>query len=112
EIREDGLGVATFDLPGEKVNKLSRDVFAELSELLARLQREPRLRGLLLRSGKPDVFIAGADIKEFTQVGENEINKLAERGQAIFEQLANLPVPTVAAINGVCLGGGTELAPA
>ena len=110
EIREDGLGVATFDLPGEKVNILSREVFAELSELLVRLQREPRLRGLLLRSGKPDVFVAGADINEFTQVGENEIGKLAERGQAIFEQLANLPVPTVAAINGVCLGGGTELA--
>src|SRR4030095_8842888 len=97
EIREDGLGVAIFDLPGEKVNKLSRDVFAELSELLVRLQREPRLRGLLLRSGKPDVFIAGADIKEFTQVGENEINKLAERGQAIFEQLAKQPVILVAA---------------
>src|SRR5262245_37507609 len=110
EVWEDGLGVVTFDLPGEKVNILSREVFAELSELLLRLQREPRLRGLRVRSGKPDVFIAGANIKEFTEVGENEIATLAERGQAIFEQLANLPVPTIAAIHGVCLGGGTELA--
>ncbi len=110
EVREDGLGIVTFDLPGEKVNKLSRDVFAELADLLVRLSREPRLRGLLVRSGKPDVFVAGADIKEFTQIGPEEARKGVERGQAIFEQLASLPIPTVAAIHGVCLGGGTELA--
>jgi 3-hydroxyacyl-CoA dehydrogenase / enoyl-CoA hydratase / 3-hydroxybutyryl-CoA epimerase len=110
EIREDGLGVLTFDLPGEKVNKLSREVLAEFSEMLVRLSRELRLRALLARSGKPDVFIAGADIKEFTQVGPEEARAMVERGQALFEQLANLPYPTVAAINGACLGGGTEFA--
>ena len=108
EIREDGLGILTFDLPGEKVNKFSREVFAELSEMLVRLSREPRLRSLLVRSGKPDVFIAGADVKEFTQVGAEEARTMVERGQALFEQLANLPFPTTAAIGGVCLGGGTE----
>jgi len=110
EIREDGLGILTFDLPGEKVNKFSRDVLGELAEVLVRLSREPRLRGLLVESGKPDVFIAGADIKEFTTIGPEQARAGVERGQALFEQLANLPVPTVAAIAGVCLGGGTELA--
>ncbi|MGH9368409.1 MAG: 3-hydroxyacyl-CoA dehydrogenase NAD-binding domain-containing protein [Thermoanaerobaculia bacterium] len=110
EIGDGGLGTVTFDLPGEKVNKFSREVFTELAELLVRVSREPRLRGLLLRSGKPDVFVAGADIKEFAQIGPEEARRGVERGQAIFEQLASLPVPTVAAIHGVCLGGGTELA--
>ncbi len=110
DVGDDGLGVLTFDLPGEKVNKLSREVFAELSEILARMQREPRLRGLLVRSGKPDVFVAGADLKDFTRIGSEDLRPLVERGQAIFEQIAGLPWPTIAAIGGVCLGGGTELA--
>jgi 3-hydroxyacyl-CoA dehydrogenase/enoyl-CoA hydratase/3-hydroxybutyryl-CoA epimerase len=110
DVAADGLGVLTFDLPGEKVNKLSRDVFVELAEVLVRLSQDPRIRSLLVRSGKPDVFIAGADLKEFTQIGADEITAGSARGQALFEQLARLPFPTVAAIDGVCLGGGTELA--
>ena len=110
DVAADGLGVLTFDLPGEKVNKLSRDVFVELAEVLVRLSQDPRIRSLLVRSGKPDVFIAGADLKEFTQIGADEITAGSARGQALFEQLARLPFPTVAVIDGVCLGGGTELA--
>ena len=109
-IEEDGLGVLTFDRPGEKVNTFSREVFEEFAEVLLRLAREPRLRGLLIRSGKPDTFIAGADVKEFVAIPAGQIREGSARGQALFEQLARLPVPTVAAINGVCLGGGTELA--
>lgn len=110
DVAADGLGVLTFDLPGEKVNKLSREVFVELAEVLVRLSQDPRVRSLLVRSGKPDVFIAGADVKEFTRIGPDEISAASARGQALFEQLARLPFPTIAAINGVCLGGGTEFA--
>ncbi len=109
-VEEDGLAILTFDLPGEKVNKFSRDVIAELGEVLVRLAREARIRGLLVRSGKPDIFIAGADVKEFVAVQAEQVRPGVERVQSLFEQLANLPYPTVAAINGVCLGGGTELA--
>ena len=109
-VGDDGLGILTFDQAGEKVNMLSRAVFSELSDLLARMAREPRLRGLLIRSGKPDVFVAGADLKDFTRVGSEDLRPLVERGQAIFEQIAELPWPTIAAIGGVCVGGGTELA--
>ena len=73
-----------------------------------RLAREARIRGLLIRSGKPDVFIAGADVKEFAQVEPEDARTAVERVQALFEQLANLPYPTVAAIDGACLGGGTR----
>lgn len=110
DVAPDGLAVLTFDLPGEKVNKFSREVFVELSEWLVRLSQDPRVRALLVVSGKPDVFIAGADIKEFTQVKPEDASAGSARGQALFEQLARLPFPTVAAINGVCLGGGTEFA--
>jgi 3-hydroxyacyl-CoA dehydrogenase/enoyl-CoA hydratase/3-hydroxybutyryl-CoA epimerase len=110
DVAPDGLAVLTFDLPGEKVNKFSREVFVELSEALVRLSQDPRVRGLLVVSGKPDVFIAGADIKEFTQVKPEDVSAGSARGQALFEQLARLPFPTVAALNGACLGGGTEFA--
>ena len=110
EIEDDGLGVLTFDRPGEKVNVFSREVFEELSEVLVKLAREPRIKSLLVRSGKPDSFIAGADVREFVSVPSDAIREGSARGQALFEQLARLPYPTVAAINGICLGGGTELA--
>ncbi|MEO8349243.1 MAG: enoyl-CoA hydratase-related protein, partial [Acidobacteriota bacterium] len=110
DVGPDGLGVLTFDLPGEKVNKFSRDVLVELSEVLVRLSQDPRVRALLVESGKPDVFIAGADIKEFTQVAPEDAAAGSARGQALFEQVARLPFPTVAAIHGICVGGGTEFA--
>src|ERR1700693_6337145 len=109
-IDDTGLGVLTFDRPGEKVNTFSREVFEEFAEVLLRLAREPRLRGLLIRSGKPDTFIAGADVKEFVAIPCDQIREGSARGQALFELIARLPVPTVAAINGVSLGGVTELA--
>ena len=109
-VEDDGLATLTFDLPGEKVNKFSREVLEELADVLVRLSREARIRGLLIRSGKPDIFIAGADVKEFTRVRPEDVRPGVERVQSLFEQLAHLPYPTVAAIDGACLGGGTELA--
>jgi len=110
KVEDDGLATLTFDLPGEKVNKFSTAVLEELADVLVRLTREARIRGLLIRSGKPDIFIAGADVKEFTQVRPEDVRPGVERVQSLFEQLAHLPYPTVAAIHGACLGGGTELA--
>jgi len=109
-IADDGLAVLTYDSPGEKVNTISRAAVAELGDLLVRLSREPRIRGLLIRSGKPDVFIAGADVREFLDVKPEDVRDGVTRVQSLFEQLAHLPYPTVAAIHGACLGGGTELA--
>ena len=110
EIGEGGLGILTFDRPGSKVNTFSREVLEELSGLVDTCEREPRLRALLVRSGKPDNFVAGADVKEFTTAKPEEAAAEVARVQALFERIARLPYPVVAAINGACLGGGTELA--
>src|SRR5262245_16957278 len=109
QIDSDGLAVLTFDLPGEKVNKFSREVLEELAEVAARLRRESSIRALVLASGKPDVFIAGADIKEFLTTRPEEAERAVSTVQALFDSFARLRYPTVAAINGACLGGGTEL---
>src|SRR6266571_3989472 len=106
----DGLAVLTFDLPGEKVNKFSRTVLTELADMVTRLARERTIRALLLASGKADIFIAGADVNEFVTARPEEVESSVRAVQALFEQFAQLPYPTVAAVNGACLGGGTELA--
>src|ERR1700682_2813901 len=111
QLEDDGLAILTFDLPGEKVNKSSRAVIRELGEVLLHVSREPRIRALLVRSGKPGVFIAGADIQEFVSTSPSEAGEAVRAVQALFEQLAHLPYRTVAAIDGACLGGGTELGP-
>jgi len=110
DIANDGLAILTFDLPGEKVNKFSRPVLAELEEFVGRLTGDTRVRALLIESGKPDVFIAGADVKEFITAKPHEVEPGVRQVQALFERIARLGYPTVAAIGGACLGGGTELA--
>ncbi len=107
----DGIAVIRFDLPGEKVNKLTTGVVAELEQLIGRLESESGIDGAVIVSGKEDNFIAGADISEIeTIVSPAEGARLSEQGQGVLERLEQLPFPVVAAINGACLGGGLELA--
>ncbi len=91
-------------------NILGRKVLEELDHLLEQL-RTDRPAGLIITSGKTNGFIAGADIKEFTQIkNQHEALELISDGQSVFDKLEALPFPTLALINGYCLGGGTELA--
>jgi 3-hydroxyacyl-CoA dehydrogenase / enoyl-CoA hydratase / 3-hydroxybutyryl-CoA epimerase len=100
----------TLDKPGTSANVLSREVLTELDALLAPLSaRAPR--GVVLRSGKPSGFVAGADIREFTGLASpDEAYALVRAGQSVFDRLEALPCPTVAAVHGFALGGGLELA--
>lgn len=106
-----GVRILTLDLPGEKVNTLGTAVIAGFEALLAEAEADPAVRALVLRSGKPDSFIAGADIAEFTRIRSAEEGEaLSRSGHAILDRLAASRLPVVAAIHGICLGGGTELA--
>jgi 3-hydroxyacyl-CoA dehydrogenase/enoyl-CoA hydratase/3-hydroxybutyryl-CoA epimerase len=108
---ENGIAVVTFDLPGAPVNTLSTAVSAEFGALLDRIGEDGTVRAAVLVSGKPDVFIAGADVEELARVGSQaEAEALSAGAQATMDRVAAFPKPVVAAINGACLGGGFELA--
>jgi 3-hydroxyacyl-CoA dehydrogenase/enoyl-CoA hydratase/3-hydroxybutyryl-CoA epimerase len=108
---DDEIAVVTFDLPGEPVNKLTNAVRVEFEALLIRLRDDQEVKGVVLTSGKPDTFIAGADIEEFTALTTQvEAERLSFEGQEMVSRVETLPKPVVAAIHGACLGGGLELA--
>ncbi|MBA2293432.1 MAG: enoyl-CoA hydratase/isomerase family protein [Gemmatimonadales bacterium] len=109
--QRDRVAVVTFDLPFESVNKLSKAVGWELEELLRGLDANEQVQAIVLRSGKPDTFIAGADIEEFLQLRSvEEAVRLSRDGQLLMQAVAESKTPVVAAIHGACMGGGLELA--
>jgi 3-hydroxyacyl-CoA dehydrogenase/enoyl-CoA hydratase/3-hydroxybutyryl-CoA epimerase len=111
EINTDGIAILTFDLPGEKINKLTTPVMEEFDTVLDQLGDRKEIKALVFRSGKDGNFIVGADIAEINAVkARDAAERLARRGQEIFAKLESLPFPTVAAIHGPCMGGGLELA--
>ncbi|MEO9137100.1 MAG: 3-hydroxyacyl-CoA dehydrogenase NAD-binding domain-containing protein [Casimicrobiaceae bacterium] len=106
----DGIAWLTIDCAGATTNTLSKAVLAELNEALDLLDAQPP-KGLVIRSGKANGFIAGADIDEFGDIGDADVARaLIERGWKTFDRLANIGYPTLALIRGFCLGGGLELA--
>lgn len=110
-VDEQGLAALTFDLPDKSVNIFTREALEELEEWIERLGQRSDIRVLVLRSGKPGTFIAGADLDLIAEVTDPlEAEAGARQGQRIFAAWEALPFPTVAAIRGTCLGGGTELA--
>ena len=106
----DGLAWLTLDRAESSANSLSSEVLDELEQLLEGVARELPT-ALIIRSGKPSGFIAGADVNEFTTIADREqALTLIRRGQGILARIEALPVPTLALIHGFCLGGGLELA--
>ena len=106
-----GVVTLTFDTPEKAVNVLCFDALYEFEQILKALENDSTVKALFIESAKESIFIAGADIKEIKAFqDEKEIVEKLSHGQAIFNQLENLPFPTVAVIDGACLGGGLELA--
>jgi 3-hydroxyacyl-CoA dehydrogenase/enoyl-CoA hydratase/3-hydroxybutyryl-CoA epimerase len=106
----DGIVWLTLDKPGSSTNVLGREILAELGSVLELLETEPP-RGVIVRSAKANGFIAGADIKEFTDLrNATEAYALIRAGQQVLDRLEALKCPTVAAMHGFALGGGLELA--
>ncbi len=107
--RDDGVLVLWFDRADAPVNAFSQDALIELGDALERIAIEPP-KALVIASGKGSGFIAGADLKEFQEFDRRgTVNDAIRRGQDVFQTLATLPCPTVAAIHGFCMGGGTEI---
>jgi len=114
DIDSDKIAWLIFDLPGSKVNLLGSETMRLLdrrvSELESRIATGQPV-AVVLWSGKPKTFIAGADVREFAGVDSAaEAKAKSAEGQRVFRRLSRLTVPVIAAIDGVCLGGGTEAA--
>jgi len=111
KIDKNGVANLVFDLPDEKINKLSAGVMSELEKALNVIDGNKAIRVLIITSAKKDIFIAGADINEIKDLREEkDAMKKVSRGQEIMNKIAALKIPTIAVINGACLGGGLELA--
>jgi 3-hydroxyacyl-CoA dehydrogenase/enoyl-CoA hydratase/3-hydroxybutyryl-CoA epimerase len=110
ERRPDGVLLLTLNRAEQTVNALGQAVLDELDAMLERIELEPP-KGIVVRSGKQAGFVPGADIKEFQGFdAKGTVFDAIRRGQKVFQRLARLPCPSVAAIHGHCMGGGTELA--
>ncbi len=108
---DDGIAVLTLDVPDESVNTLGPAVVEEFTALLDRIERDSDIRAVVFMSGKPENFIAGADIQQFTTINSaSEGEALSRSGQAAMDRIERMRAPMVAAIHGACLGGGLEMA--
>ena len=107
---ERGIGTLTFNTPKSSANVFTHAALKEFETHLDALLQDNTLKALFIESGKENIFIAGADIHEIQAANdEKSITALVQQGQEIFTKLENLPFPTIAIIDGACLGGGLEM---
>jgi enoyl-CoA hydratase len=105
----EAVRVVTIDRPA-RLNALNRAALGELAAVLDALAADEALRVVIFTGAGPKAFVAGADISEFEGLTPEEATRYAHLGQAVFDRIESLPVPSIAAINGYALGGGCELA--
>ena len=106
---EDRVAVVTID--HRHVNALDRQTLQELGQIIGAIGADSTVKVVIITGGGSLAFVAGADIKEVGQLkSPQEAQEMAALGQAVFLKIQRLTKPVIAAINGVCLGGGCELA--
>jgi 3-hydroxyacyl-CoA dehydrogenase / enoyl-CoA hydratase / 3-hydroxybutyryl-CoA epimerase len=111
ETGDDHICVLMFDRPDSGANIFDAVTLNELNEHLDAVEKDASLRGLIIASAKKSIFVAGADLKTLLQAAKTgEMRGFIERGQQVFNRLADLRIPTVAAIHGASAGGGYEVA--
>lgn len=110
-LREGNLATLLLDVPSARVNTISGKVLEDLHTCLDELESARGVEFLLVRSAKDGCFVAGADMREFSALADPEqARKAARAGQKAFDRLARLPFPSLAVIDGACMGGGCEMA--
>jgi 3-hydroxyacyl-CoA dehydrogenase / enoyl-CoA hydratase / 3-hydroxybutyryl-CoA epimerase len=110
-VREDGIAILTMDVPGESMNTLKVEFAAQIETVLQQIKSDSKIKGVVLVSGKANSFVAGADISMLAACQSAEdAEAIAAGGQAMFQQIEDMPQTFVAAIHGPALGGGLELA--
>jgi 3-hydroxyacyl-CoA dehydrogenase/enoyl-CoA hydratase/3-hydroxybutyryl-CoA epimerase len=110
-VADRGLCHVEIDIAGKNVNLISPQVLTELAEAVDSIQSDRSIKGIIFLSRKPDHFIGGAEI-DVQRFVNNLDTTLAfiKQGRDVYQKIASLPIPTLAAIHGACLGGGLELA--
>jgi 3-hydroxyacyl-CoA dehydrogenase/enoyl-CoA hydratase/3-hydroxybutyryl-CoA epimerase len=107
----DSIALITFDTPNSPVNTFAPAARAEFIAVLDRLEKDSSIKAAVLFSGKPDVWIAGADVEELMSLPTAaDAERLSQMGHALMDRVERLRAPLIAAIQGACLGGGLELA--
>ncbi len=110
-VGEDGIGILTMDVPGETMNTLKMEFVAQVGAVLDEIEANPKVKGVVLISGKESSFVAGADITMLAACqSSNDAETISKGGQDIFQRIEDMRIPFVAAIHGPALGGGLELA--
>lgn len=108
--KEQKIAVVTINRP-QSLNALNSETIKELSEAFGNLENDSEVRCVILTGQGEKSFVAGADIKEFSDFGTSQAEELARKGQeSLFNKIENLSKPVIAAVNGFALGGGLELA--
>ncbi|HZO13157.1 MAG TPA: enoyl-CoA hydratase-related protein, partial [Polyangiaceae bacterium] len=111
EVTSEGVAVLTYDLPGERVNTLRADFMDAFSRIVEEVEQNPDIRGAVLRSGKRQSFIVGADIEMLSAIhSADDAVAMIQRGHQAIDRLAKSAKPFVAAVHGDALGGGFEVA--
>ncbi len=113
DLHQDSRGVLTaiLNVPHAPVNVFNPSVLADLAGLIAMVEKNSDVQALVFRSGKESGFLAGADVHQIEQLhSEEEARHASWIGQSLFAKIEALPIPTVAVIQGPCLGGGLEFA--
>ena len=111
EKRDDGVAILWMDLPGETMNTLKADFIDTFTAAFDQVESDREIKAVVFASGKKDSFIAGADITMLESIETAEDGERAGReGHEVMDRIENFPKPVVAAIHGVALGGGLEVA--
>ena len=107
--QQDGIAKLVFDRPHSSANIFDAATLLETQQAIETVASDASNKALIIRSAKSSIFIAGAHIPSLSNASPGDLSSLIDLGHQVFNQIADLKIPTVAAIHGACVGGGYEI---